>query len=249
MTNLPAQRKRTAPENLPTPMVKFSPPWLKTLLAACGNDHHPTIPARLAPTENQRGEIKDRVGFLIKLIRAETNRELVAVELARLLTAFPARSGEAETSVKLRMAAYFGALEQLPLWAIRQAVNAVIRGEADVDMRFSPTPPQLADLARKFAKPVRGEFQALTAVLRAEIEFDPSDDERGRVAAGMMDLVSELRATETGEDEDLAAKRKAALERANQRAFERDCEAHGVDPKGGVSPALLESLDMPAEGT
>lgn len=47
-------------------------------------------------------------------------------------------------------------------------------------------------------------------------------------------------ANETTEADQAAT--KAQLEDANRRVFIRECEAEGLDPARGVSPALLKTL-------
>lgn len=123
-------------------------------------------------------------------LNAQPDRREQAVELARMLTAFPARQGEADASIKLRTEAYYGAVSRTPLWALRAVVNDVISGRvADIDQRFAPTPPQLANIVRRKMLPVRERLDALSGVLG---QVDKRSEPKQSIIDGFAELKREL---------------------------------------------------------
>ena len=71
---------------------------------------------------------------------------------------------------------------------------------------------------------------------------EPTEEERARVGEGMAVLVAELRERGRADDDARKAQTSLFIAEATQRAFKRDCVAHGVDPDGLASPALLKLL-------
>lgn len=94
-------------------------------------------------------------------------REAIAVELAKLIAAFP--SQDPGVSADLRIAAYFEALEGFPVAAVCAAREKINRGlVADLNKAFAPTPAQFADVVRKIVSPANPFRTQLGDQLRAE---------------------------------------------------------------------------------
>lgn len=125
-----------------------------------------------------------------RLNSSATKPEL-AVELAKLLTAFPTQAQD-QTSTTLRMEGYFEALAGLPLWAIRQAREKIMRGETSLDTRFAPNPPQFAVVVRSLTMAVERDLGELERILARVEEPELSDGERNRVRAGFEKLKMDL---------------------------------------------------------
>lgn len=120
------------------------------------------------------------------------NLQHLAVVLAKLFAAFPAGAIDAGPA-SLRSEAYFDALADIPAWAVARAAGDVIRGEADVDRRFAPTPPQIAALAREKLRPAQDDLTDLLRLEQATADWEPTDAERARVAGGFECLKMDLR--------------------------------------------------------
>lgn len=119
--------------------------------------------------------------------------EEVAGEVFRLLAPFPLRAGEAEVTLEFRAEAYIEALRDIPLWAITAARSAVMRGEAGIDPKFAPTPPQAAAIARDQMRESRKALHDMDRVVRAKVvpEIDPGT--RARMAQRMDELRNSLK--------------------------------------------------------
>jgi len=139
----------------------------------------------------------------------------LAVELARMLSAFPAQKTD-EKSTKLRMEAYFEVLGGVPVWTVSAARLAALRGEGGCDPRFAPTSSQIAVLANKRLQDVRDEISMLTKLLQVKPAYEePSLEEYERVNQGFSELKAGL-TPKAGEKP--------------RETFLEMCGAVGVDP-------------------
>jgi hypothetical protein len=136
---------------------------------------------------------------LRSLITSAGQRDEIAVELAKMLAAFPAAS-QSDAPTKLRMQAFFEALGDAPLWAISDARQRVIGGQAGLDQRFAPTPPQFAETVRAILKPYRDDLRDMEAIAGAANEQEPTAQERGRVTEGFQKLQADLGAIRAPKD-------------------------------------------------
>jgi hypothetical protein len=184
------------------------------------------------PTPQQKLAITNRLNVLKSQLSCDaTNDQALAVELARMLSAFPAPHADAQ-STKLRMQAYFEALDGIPVWAVSAARLAALRGEGDCDPRFAPTPTQIALLAKSRLQNIRDEIALLDKLARAKVESpEPAPDEYERVSRGFADLKALL----TPEVKDPGP------------TFADMCAAAGVDPDSiQDAPVRAESIRPPA---
>lgn len=92
------------------------------------------------------------------------------------------------------MQAFRIALDDLPAWAVEQAVKAWLRGEVEgrSNVAFLPAPPQLRDLAKRAMAPVLAERRQLRTLLRAEVVeplrlSKPECDRRASELRGLID--------------------------------------------------------------
>jgi hypothetical protein len=95
------------------------------------------------------------------------NLKLLAIELAKLLAAFPAQD-QSDAAAKLRMAAYCEALAEVPAWAVAEARVRILRGEVEsISNKFAPTPPELASIAKMIMRPHRARLDDLLRIQQA----------------------------------------------------------------------------------
>ena len=117
-------------------------------------------------------------------------------------------------TVAVKADAYLDVLDDLPAWAVREAVRRWRRGECDAEMRdydFLPSTARLRQIADRIAKWAPGQIIALQRLLDAEVEPAPmTDAERAAVL------------------EEVGARMKAAAEAV---------DAHAVTTCPGFSPA------------
>jgi len=170
-------------------LTVWAAPWLASCSASVNGDTvRPTVPASKALTTDQIQQVKQAAGYLRLSLAERPTLEEVAGEVFRLLAPFPLRNGEAEVTLEFRAEAYIEALKDIPLWAIAQARSKVMRGEAGIDPKFAPTPPQAAEIARDQMRESRKALHDLERVARAEVvpEIDPAT--RARMAQRMDEL-------------------------------------------------------------
>lgn len=146
--------------------------------------------------------------------------EEIAVEIAKLLAAFPSQDAS-ESPMQLRITAYFEAIAGLPLWAIRDVRVRVVQGMiSDFDRRFAPTPPQFADAVRKVVAPTNPFLDARRATgQEPESPLQPRSD---RVINGFEDLKQEMASRISG-------KKPPKWDANPEAALRQRAAANGVD--------------------
>ncbi len=184
------QLQRTAQTSLTTP---FSEPWLLSLWNATGEvNGRPTLMSGMMVSERQKREMRSHTTRLqSRLSCGATNRQEIAIELAKLFAAFPAQ-GQSDSPAELRMAAYFEALTGVPSWAVQEARGRVFRGETKLNTSFAPTPPQLAEVCRAILDPLRADLRRLQIITDADENREPSAEEKQRVVNGFAKLKADL---------------------------------------------------------
>jgi hypothetical protein len=154
------------------------------------------ISSRLAPSEAQRTELSDRYVLLVDKMRPATHDE-VSTWITRLIAGFGGPNlnrEEAQASVTL----YSVLLDGLPVWAIKKAVLAYLKGTvAREDQRFAPTPPEFCRVVRGYTDEFAVEMAKLRKVLDATVYVEPSAEQKARVDAVMSDHLRALKASGT----------------------------------------------------
>lgn len=180
------------------PTTPFSAPWLQRLRRGMGTiNGKPALMSGMEPTAQERAQIPALTSTLRRQLSAGPgDGRLVAIEVGKLLTAFPHRdAGDADMAA--RADAYFDALAEAPAWAVRQARLKVISGEyvGSLDARFAPTSPQFAGIVRGILKPLKDDLGDLERLASATAEHEPSAEERERVKEGFAKLRASLKRT------------------------------------------------------
>lgn len=158
-----------------------------------------TLPAALIPTETQRKLLEQHVGAL-KMICSKTperDRDAEAATLVivtKMLLAL-ASQRTSETGAEAKGEAYMAALEDLPAWAVDEAVRGWYRGTSKVldvkqphDFRWAPAPAVLRRLGEIELFKVMGRALALEGLLCAERVVEYSEQHR----AAMVDRLAGL---------------------------------------------------------
>jgi len=204
----------------PPPPVNspFSMEWLRRLNAACGSEGgRPKLMHGVEVSMDQARQIEVSIlAYRRSLSPGPGDVKAKGIAISRLVTSFPIAPGEQG----MRADAYLEAVENLPAWAVERAVGRFIRGEAGIDTRFCPAPPQVAQEVRKTMEPARADLAALERLKKAVADRDIPPDEHRRVSDGFDKLLAELAPQRNKEK--TVAQARAALEEI--------CREEGIDP-------------------
>lgn len=162
---------------------------------------HPTLPMGFEVTPEQRSEI-GRISSILKrrLTSTPSDRQPIAVSLAKMLAAFPPRNG-GKTAAEALVNSYFEALDGVPAWAVERASRDVVQGRASrQNDEWAPTPPAFAQISRKAMESDRRDLAQLDRIMLALSESGPSPEERERVSEGFDKLKATLVAEMAGDD-------------------------------------------------
>src|SRR3990167_483995 len=191
MTSLPS---RLPPTESLVPMTPFSLPWLRRLRGAMGTTNgQPTLMTGFEISEEEHWEIQNATSlFRQRITDGPADRVWIAEELANLFAAFPAQD-QSSSPPNLRGEAYFGAMGNAPTGVVREARLKFIGGHVpDVNRNFAPTPPVFAEVVRGILRPYRMDLADLETLTTIAAAFNPSPEERARVADGFGKLKAEL---------------------------------------------------------
>ena len=164
-----------------------SPPWLIGCVKALGVGLRPKLPAAFALTVEQRATVAEMSSRLAQHLAPASPADIGAV-LALLQCAFPAAPMD-PVAAKANVRAYAMALEEVPAFALEEAVRRVLKGEAGLKGSFMPTPPQLREVANDASRPARWHAVLLRRLLEAEVEREITEEERACVAARFRTLL------------------------------------------------------------
>lgn len=206
------------------------------------------VAGRLPSTE-LRSAIKARLvdvrRALMPLERSIAEKERAARAVAAMLSGW-VNARVADPAAKV--AAYVVTLGDLPCWAIERVCAEVARGHVEgLDPDFPPSAARLHQLGEDAIERLRKEANDLHTVNTAVLESPaPSEEERARIGARLMDLKEEL--SGGGSTEDLARQRvsfeKNKAEFARQQARVRaEYAAVGETPP---SPLALSKTALRA---
>lgn len=138
-------------------------------------------------TEDERRALKaQETALTVTLSRSEP--EAVSAALAPLWVAFPPPAGASDGAAEARVLVYAKALDDIPAWAVGEAVMAFLRGEVDRQQghMFAPTAPELRIEARRRMKRLEERrhetHMLLQAAPRAVVTAEEAERRRQRVA-------------------------------------------------------------------
>lgn len=167
------------------------PAWLERLVSAMNGKGrwtpNPTIPKSLMPSPKERSSIEERIAWLDRLISGETGRDHDksaaerAKALSKLLMVYANQMGEDEATAHAE--AYRMALDDVPVWAVREAVRRWFRGEiggSTARRGFPPPAPLLRDCALAQIRHAEGQRVVLTRLLHAHAREDAPATEADR---------------------------------------------------------------------
>lgn len=184
------------PANLPS-----LPVWLQSRLAMVskqGWGRPATLPANQALTSREITEIQLHLsvlnGFLehSSLNHPQTANEVLGL-VARLLQALPLKN-QSELAGEAKAEAYMIAVEDMPDWAVRQAVREWYRGAYgdEHNYTFAPAPAVLRKLSMIERFKVAGRAKALGELLEAIPTIEYSDEHKADMMRRIADVVADV---------------------------------------------------------
>ncbi len=134
-------------------------------------------------------------GTAISADTTDARKHRLAI-LTKMLLTYPVAGASSETG-KARAEAYLEALDDIPPWAIANAVRVWHRGEAgDHDYRWAPAPAVLRVIARSQSEPLKPAIEHLEKLLAAvpidDAMREPTPEERAYVISGFDKLKADL---------------------------------------------------------
>lgn len=190
-----------------------------------------TIPKSLMPTGAQRAAIAQRIEDLEQAARpGPWNRTLLI--LGELVTEHASARLDEDTAA-IKIDAYRDAVEDLPAWAIREAVRRWRRGDvsgADPrDLDFAPKPARLRRLAEGIAATASGQAIRLRRILAAEPEEPVSDAVMAKNQERFADVLKMLAEPKPVHDDkaEREAENRARAERLAASETQRKTEGVG----------------------
>lgn len=165
-----------------------SPELLAWRRISLGTIQHPGMSVRkylsggLTLSTDERARISGRVAELQGICESDDGTENRKVRLGligSMLMAYPT-SGGSEEAGRARAGAYLVALDDVPPWAIAEAVRRWHRGEGGFsgsNYRFAPAPAELRFAAMHILQPAKQAISHLNSILSAltiERAMDPA---------------------------------------------------------------------------
>jgi len=158
--------------------------WRRISLGTIKHEGLPTrtyLSGQLTLTDEERFCIRRKIAELRAASEADDgteNRKARLGLVANLLLAFPITNGTSEAG-RARAEAYLSALDDIPPWAITQAIKRWHRGECGhgYDYRWAPAPAELRELSMERLRPVKeiiAHFEAVLGALSIERAMDPA---------------------------------------------------------------------------
>lgn len=168
--------------------VLFSMDCVALRRISLGTLQHPGQPLRkylaggLKLTDEQRAGISEKIADLevfARVSQPREHRESTLGLIGKMLLAYPMAGSSAEAG-KARGEAYLDALDDVPAWAINEAIRRWHRGEGGgqgCNYRFAPAPAELRFAAMQLLQPAKQTLAHLVALLSApsiERAMDPA---------------------------------------------------------------------------
>lgn len=166
------------------------PEWLGSLINAVSRNpegmpvwsRQPEIPTSLMPSGGQRTAIESRCLQLERM--AVAGPEKRALQAVAKLVGFYATTGLSEQQAAVKAEVYLSAVNDLPAWAVEEAVTRWFRGQCGVrNYEFAPSPAVLREIADDIAKIAAGQLVVLRRILNAKALPSPiADEDRAAMA-------------------------------------------------------------------
>jgi hypothetical protein len=159
------------------PTGPLSSPWPRSVLALEAASKGPVSRGKLPRplTDEERSWILARATSLLPHVVEPKVDPDAAVQTVTMLIVGLGGASEDATTAALKAQAYRAALAEVPLWAVKSAVNRWLRGEVGdvlpgVDVSWAPKPAQIRAVAMAVFAWVRSEYDRLQKLSAAEVD-------------------------------------------------------------------------------
>lgn len=134
----------------------------------------------MIPNETQRGLITKHASALDSVLAMTPEEdyrhaEQTVTAVSKMMLTLPSREA-GDLAAEAKSEAYMAALEDVPFWAVQEAMRRWYRGECGTkhDYRWQPAPATLRELAQIETYRVRAVRRKMSELLDAEplVEFD-----------------------------------------------------------------------------
>jgi hypothetical protein len=154
-----------------------------------------TLPTNLCLTDTERAMVLRHISDLGTLVEKTPENDAdsegaTLVIVTKMLLALPGQKSS-DTGNEAKGEAYLAALDDVPPWAVQEAVRKWYRGEhgSKFDYRWSPVPADLRSLARNEEFKVRGRMTVLERICKAVPLIEFSDDHREMMLKRLQEVV------------------------------------------------------------
>jgi hypothetical protein len=142
----------------------------------------PVLPKEMIPSETQRGLITNHASAIDSILGMTPENDYqhgqqVALSIGKLLLALPSKES-GDLAMEAKSEAYMAALEDVPFWAVQEAMRRWYRGEygSKHDYRWQPAPSVLRELAMIETYRVRSVRRKLTQLIDAKPPIEYGED-------------------------------------------------------------------------
>jgi hypothetical protein len=142
----------------------------------------PVLPKEMIPSEMQRGLIINHALAIDSILGMTPENDYqhgqqVALSIGKLLLALPSKES-GDLAMEAKSEAYMAALEDIPFWAVQEAMRRWYRGEygAKHDYRWQPAPSVLRELAMIETYRVRSVRRKLAQLIDAKPPIEYGED-------------------------------------------------------------------------
>lgn len=208
---------------------------------------------RRALTATEKKTLETRAVELVRVLRpisyASEEMKRAAQEIATLFLGFPSmRNIDAPTMVS----AYVQHLSDLPIFAVRAAVEDVVRGRVKgLDPDWAPTSVRLHEVAQKHVTPIIEEQLRIEKTMKGVVpapELTP--EERDQIGQKFHAFAKDVTQKIERELSDTAKRTLGRISDADRAAQLREYERLGIEPQWAdkakttlISPSLLKMIN------
>jgi hypothetical protein len=181
------------------------PRWVEQRCASCKTESQPgpdgayrmvpTLPAALIPSKEQKMLIERHIvdlNAILAMTPYEDDRhgELTLMTVTKMSLVLASREA-GDLAGEAKGEAYMAALEDVPSWAVQEAMRKWYRGDcgAKHDYKWQPAPATLRELAMLETYRVMGIRRKLNELLLAEPLIEYSEEEQAAMRAKMAELL------------------------------------------------------------
>jgi len=143
------------------------------------------------PTGGQRAAIEHRCEQLERM--AVAGPEKRTLQAVGRLVGFYATNSMSESQATVKTEVYMRAVNDLPAWAIDEAVDRWFRGGCGArNYEFAPSPAVLRDVATGIAQIAAGQLVLMRRILNAKAVPEIPEEERAKQAERVRKLLDEV---------------------------------------------------------